>query len=441
MNDYWVAVVGAGPAGIFAARELALKNVNVVLINRDIKPGGLAEYGIFPDKYNMKEGLRVQFRKALALPNLHYYGNVSVGRNGDLSLDDLRALGFHAILVTVGAQGTTWLGLPGEQLDGVYHAKDLVYHYNKLPPFSQRKFHIGRRVAIIGAGNVSLDIVHYLATLPQVEQAIGVIRRGPAEVKFEHKELQLVICALDRDDMETELQRVTPLMTALGQDPDQYRNFINQTFAKAAPFSCKLRFLLRFLLSPTRILDDGRGRVRGLEVENNTLVQAGEEVKARGLGTKSFLDVDTVIFAIGDRVDENLGLAVESNAFVKNRSPRFPIDGVSYEAFDPVAQNPIADIFVAGWAREASKGLVGIARRDGTTAAQAVLQYLNTIQPGECPSLEHFEERITSRGCFPMTCNEWAKLEAVEHQKAQQMGVEEFKFSTNPEMIKAIKEM
>jgi len=52
-SEYWVAVVGAGPAGIFAARELALQNVNVVLINRDIKPGGLAEYGIYPDKHNM----------------------------------------------------------------------------------------------------------------------------------------------------------------------------------------------------------------------------------------------------------------------------------------------------------------------------------------------------------------------------------------------------
>ncbi len=438
-NDYWVAVVGAGPAGIFAARELALQNVNVALINRDIKPGGLAEYGIFPDKHIMKEGLRIQFRKALALPNLHYYGNVTVDRNGDLSLDDLRELGFHAILVAVGAQGTKWLGLPGEQLDGVYHAKDLVYHYNKLPPFSQRKFHIGRRVAIIGAGNVSLDIVHYLATLPQVEQAIGVIRRGPAEVKFERHELSLVICSLDRDDMETELQRVTPLMTALGQDPEQYRNFINLTFAKAEPFSCKLRFLLRFLLSPIRILDDGRGHACGLEVENNTLVQAGGEVKARGTGTKSVLDVDTVIFAIGDRVDETLGLAVEANAFVKNQSPRFPVDGVSYEAFDPAAQKPIEDIFVAGWAREASKGLVGVARRDGTNAAQAVLKYLHTIQPDDCSLLEQFEERISGRGCFPITGKELAILETIEQQIARQKGVEEFKFATNPEMIKAIK--
>jgi NADPH-dependent glutamate synthase beta subunit-like oxidoreductase len=134
-NQYFVAVIGAGPAGLFGARELANKGARVLLLNRDIKPGGLAEYGIYPNKYIMKGGLRKQFRQIIDLPNLDYYGNITVGSQGDLSLDDLRALGVQAILVTVGAQGTKWLGLPGEELEGVYHAKDVVYYYNHLPPF------------------------------------------------------------------------------------------------------------------------------------------------------------------------------------------------------------------------------------------------------------------------------------------------------------------
>ena len=123
-NQYFVAVIGAGPAGLFGARELANLGARVVLFNRDIKPGGLAEYGIFPNKYTMKNGLRKQFRQIMDLPNLDYYGNVTVGSQGDLTLDDLRSLGFQAILVTAGAQGTKWLGLPGEDLEGVYHAKE-----------------------------------------------------------------------------------------------------------------------------------------------------------------------------------------------------------------------------------------------------------------------------------------------------------------------------
>jgi len=130
-----VAVIGAGPAGLFAARLLAAEGVHVTLINRDIKPGGLAEYGIYFTKHKMKDGLRKQFRQILQEPDIEYFGNLSVGNEADLTLDELRAAGFQALLVTAGAQGTKWLGMPGEELArGVYHAKDLVYHYNKLPP-------------------------------------------------------------------------------------------------------------------------------------------------------------------------------------------------------------------------------------------------------------------------------------------------------------------
>ena len=179
-----VAVIGAGPAGLFAAKELATQGIKVTLINRDIKPGGLAEYGIFHNKYKMKNGLRAQFRQVLTHPNIDYYGNVTVGKNSDVSLDQLRSLGFSAILVTAGAQGTKWLGLPGEDLTGVYHAKEVVYYYNKLPPFSQNQLVIGKKVAVIGVGNVMLDIAHFLIADRAVDEVIAIARRGPDEIKF-----------------------------------------------------------------------------------------------------------------------------------------------------------------------------------------------------------------------------------------------------------------
>jgi ferredoxin--NADP+ reductase len=161
LPTHHVAVIGAGPAGLFAARALADAGVHVSLFNRDVKPGGLAEYGIYHNKETMKNGLRKQFRKIMDEPLIAYYGNVTVGEDGDISLDELKSFGFDAVLVTVGAQGTKWLGMPGEDLDGVYHAKDLVYHYNLLPPFSEGDFRIGKKVALIGAGNVMLDIAHW----------------------------------------------------------------------------------------------------------------------------------------------------------------------------------------------------------------------------------------------------------------------------------------
>ncbi len=90
-----------------------------------VKPGGLAEYGIFPTKHKMKEGLRKQFRRILAYPQVDYYGNCSVGEKGELTLVDLQTLGFDALICAAGAQGTKSLGLPGEDAIGVMHAKDL----------------------------------------------------------------------------------------------------------------------------------------------------------------------------------------------------------------------------------------------------------------------------------------------------------------------------
>ena len=438
-SKYLVAVLGAGPAGLFASRQLAAAGAEVGLFNRDIKPGGLAEYGIYYDKFKMKDGLRKQFRNILAASNITYYGNVLIGQRADLSLPELRALGFQAILVTVGAQGTKWLGLPGEELRGVYHAKDLVYHYNKLPPFSTKSFSIGKRVALIGAGNVMLDIAHWLVCDLKVDEVIAVVRRGPAEVKFTRKELEYVACNVDQAAFQAEIERVAPVMRSIGQDVQVAKDFILSAVQKAEDTGSPTRFRFDFLASPVRILGEG-GVVQGLEVENTTLVVGPGEPQARRLGTRRVIPVDTVIFCIGDKVDDSFGLPVRWNEYVKNPVPRFPVNGVSYEAFNPDLDIPVDRVFIAGWSREASNGLVGVARKDGENGAQAVLQYLQ-LQPemvGKAEALARLKQRLAALRKPIITQAELARLEAVENQIALQKGLEEFKFSTNEEMLAAI---
>jgi ferredoxin--NADP+ reductase len=437
-DKYLVAVVGAGPAGLFAARQLAMAGARVVLLNRDVKPGGLAEYGIYPDKHKMKEGLRKQFRQLLALPQIEYWGNVSIGQNGDLTLDDLRGFGFQAILVTVGAQGTKWLGLPGEDLRGVYHAKDLVYHYNQLPPFSQQKFEIGRRVAIVGVGNVMLDISHWVIRDLKVDEVVAVARRGPAEVKFDKAEMEYVAANLDVPALDAELERVRARMEAVGQEAAQSRAYILAALPGADPAVSTTRFRLEFLGSPHRIVGDEHGRVAGLEVEDTTLVAAEGDTKARGLGTLRIIPADTVVFAIGDRVDEMLGLPVRSNGFVKDPQPRFPVAGLSYEAFDPVAGQPVPGLFMAGWAREASTGLVGAARKDGTNGAQAVLEYLAQQPPLAGADLTGLRQKLRQLSKPVVSKDDWLRLESVERDEAARRGLPEFKFGTNAEMLAAM---
>ncbi len=437
-DKYLVAVVGAGPAGLFAARQLATAGAHVVLLNRDVKPGGLAEYGIYPDKHKMKAGLRKQFRQLLALPQIEYWGNVSIGQHGDLTLDELRGFGFQAVLVTVGAQGTKWLGLPGEDLHGVYHAKDLVYHYNQLPPYSQQDFKIGRRVAIVGVGNVMLDISHWVIRDLKVDEVVAVARRGPAEVKFDKAEMEYVAANLDVAALDVELERVRGRMQAVGQDVAQSRAYILAAQPGAEPPVSSTRFRLEFLGSPHRIVGDDQGQVTGLEVEDTTLVAADGDTKARGLGTYRVIPADTVVFAIGDRVDESIGLPVRSSSFVKNPEPRFPMAGLSYEAFDPGAGQPVPGLFVAGWSREASTGLVGAARKDGTNGAQAVLQYLALLPPLAGADLEGLHARLSHLPKPVVSKNDWERLEAVERDQAASRGLPEFKFGTNAEMLAAV---
>ena len=435
-----VAVIGAGPAGLYAAKQLAARGVQVALINRDIKPGGLAEYGIYHSKHKMKEGLRKQFRKIMEIPEIHYYGNVMVGKDTGLSLADLREMGFQAIMVTVGAQGTKWLGLPGEDLKGVYHAKDIVYHYNRLPPFSTQSFSIGDRVALIGVGNVMIDIAHWAIRDLKVDEVIAVARRGPKEVKFTKKEMENVANNLDQEALDAEIERVSARMQAVDQDPQEAKDFILSALPKAKEPVSESRFLFQFLSSPCRIIGDQDGNVIGLEVEDTKLVSRNGDTKARGLDTKRILDVDTVVFCIGDKVDDDFGLPIQWNEFVKTPDPEHPVNGVSFEAIDHDAEKPVDGVFVAGWSREASSGLVGVARKDGENGAEALSQYLEKQAPvnNTAEIFEKLEQALNEQFEAVVSKQDIKKLEEVEADEAQKLGVEVYKMKSNEEMLAAI---
>lgn len=436
-----VAVVGAGPAGIFAAHELASAGVHVALINRDIRPGGLAEYGIYFEKYKIKATLRKQFNKILSNPLITYYGNLTVAGDGDLTLEQLQDFGFQAIIVTVGAQGTKWVGCPGEDLDGVYHAKDLIYYYNGLPPFSEQNYTIGKRLALIGVGNTMMDIAHWAVRTLKVESATAVARRGPAEVKFTRQEMEYIAQNLDIEALDAELSRVADRMHAVGQDPEDTRTFLLSALPNALEANSDTRVRFRFLSSPREILGNKDGKVSGLVVDDTRLeLRSDGSTRPVSVGTTHTLDVDTVIFCIGDKVSETFGLPVEWNSFVKHPEPRFPVADISYEAYNPQTQTPIEGIFIAGWAREASKGQVGLARKDAVQCSKAVLAYLGKENTASSPetvlsALSSFAQNSEK----PVISKEDARrLEQAELLQAEARQQEGFRFCTNTEMLDAI---
>ncbi len=438
VNDrlHTVAVVGAGPAGLFATRALAANGCCVLLLNRDIKPGGLAEYGIFLNKYKMKGGLRKQFQKILTDPRVTYLGRVTVAEQGALTVRELAEMGFDALVFAIGAQGTKYLGIDGERLPGAYHAKDLVYHYNRLPPFSERPYPLGRRVAIVGVGNVMVDIANYCIHFCECDEVIAVARRGPFEKAYDDREFEDIEDGFDRELYRQELQRIRPRIEAVGQDPDE---LLKALAAKPEPHPrahTRLRF--RFLASPKRVVAEG-GRVVGLEVEETRLERKGDRIAAVGTGESAIIPCDTVVFAVGDRVDESAGLPYKDGLYVTAPGGE---PSAAYQVWDPATQRPLTGVFVVGWARRASDGVVGRARLDAETGIKHVLAFLAGRPQRPVAEAERLiaslTETLAKREVGFVTYADIQRLETVEKERAQVEKIEEFKFTSDREMLAAL---
>lgn len=442
MERATVFVIGAGPAGLFATRKIAAAGYRTIVFNRDIKPGGLAEYGIYPQKFHMKQGLRKQFAKILEMPNVDYFGNVPVGDALALSIGELRQWNPAALVFAVGAQGTKKLGLPGEEAKGVYSAKDFVYYYNQLPPFASQDFSTGRRVAIIGMGNVMVDIARWLLQdMPgeKPEEVTVIARRGPFEVKFDEKEFDHVEMHLDRKTLRDELDRIEERIRACDQDITKVPETTFPWLSKPVSGPVKGRLGFRLLTSPSAIKVDAQGRISKLTVVENLLVRKGDTTAAKATDQITDLDFDTMIFAIGDVVDPTLGLPYEKGGYLTNPETAEP-DRAAYEVFDSQTGKVLEGSYVVGWARKASEGLVGKARYDAEQGCAPVLKYLESASQRTSATPEEIAAELKRKGLRLVSKQDVTLLARAEEAQAQARNLPAFKFSTNEEMLAAIEE-
>lgn len=437
-----IIVAGAGPAGMAVAAALGKAGHEIIILNRDIKFGGLAEYGIFPSKLKLRGGLRKQYWELLEQPHVHYFGNVSIGKGKDLTVEDVRALGASAVIFSIGAQGTKAIGVDGDSAKGVFHAKDVVYHFNRLPGYGDRPFDMGKHVAVIGAGDVMVDIAHWLTRYKKVERVTAIVRRGPAERKYNPKEIRAVCANMDLDGIKKEFDRIKERLVAVGQNPDEILKGLLDEFTKCEPSNSQTKMGFRFLASPKRVLVDGNNRVRGLEMEDNRLEPKGEDTAAIGLKHYYEFPCDAVIFAVGDKVDETVGLPYKGGVYVTNpqKTGNDPEDAL-FQAYDEATGKVVDGVFLAGWARKASEGLVGVAKRDGDWCAEVVMRYLATKPAGNPPKmvLDKLHALLKERKSRPVDVKGLRALEKVEKAfKGTTDCIGEFKYVTNQEMLTQI---
>jgi ferredoxin/flavodoxin---NADP+ reductase len=439
-----IIVAGAGPAGMAVAASLAKAGHEIILLNRDIKFGGLAEYGIFPAKLKLRGGLKKQYWELLERPNVHYFGNVSIGNGKDLTVDEVRNFGASAVVFSIGAQGTKAIGVEGDSAKGVFHAKDVVYHFNRLPGFGDRPFEMGKHVAVIGAGDVMVDIAHWLVRYKKVERITAIVRRGPAERKYNPKEIRAVCANMDLEGINSEVARIKDRLAAVGQNADEVLKGLTDEFTKCEPKVSETKMGFKFLASPKRILVDGNNQVRGLEMEDNKLEPKGEDTAAVGLKQFYEFPCDSVVFAVGDKVDETVGLPYKSGLFVTNpnKTGNDPDDAL-FQAYDETAGKIMEGVFLAGWARKASEGLVGIAKRDGDWCAEIVSKYLSAKTSGSYSDVKTVLGKLGSilrdRKSHPVDVKGLHILESNEKAHwSEEDCIGEFKYTKNQEMIDLI---
>ncbi|KAA0094131.1 ferredoxin [Mycolicibacterium sp. P1-18] len=400
-----VAIVGAGPAGCYAAAALLESGgVAVSLFERLPTPYGLIRAGVAPDHQDTKSVTR-SFEQALGDDALDCYFNVEVGR--DVTHAELVA-DHHAVIYAVGASTPRSLGIPGEGLPGSVAAADVVGWYNGHPDHAHHSFDLtGPRVVIVGNGNVSLDVArvlllddrhltaesdtadHALAPLAHgmVDEVVIVGRRGPRHAAFSVSEflalgsLPGVDVVVDGDDL------------AASPDDDVETRWKLQAlreFALRPPGRNRKRIVFRFGATPSRIR--GTNRVTGLDVTTAT----GTEV----------VETSLVIRSIGYRGRPAEDVPFDAAAAVIPNDQGRVLD----EHGDPVP-----GVYVTGWMKRGSSGVIGTNR---ACAKQTVDRLWSDFDDGRLTVDDsrpfRVRELLAQRGVDALDWSAWQRIDAAE---------------------------
>ncbi len=424
-----VAIIGSGPAGFYAAEALLRRTdavVDVDMFDRLPTPFGLVRGGVAPDHQKIKSVTRV-FASTAARPTFRFLGNVQLGR--DVTVEDLRRH-YHQIVYATGNETDRRLGIPGEGIERCTPATVFVGWYNGHPDYRHARFDLSvRRVAVVGNGNVAVDVArillrtraelertdiaaHALEVLreSQVREVFMLGRRGPAQAAFSPAELRELgtLEAADPVVDPADLEGLTD--PAPGGNVEILRSFAARPQRPAAR---KLHF--RFLVSPTEVLADAAGGVAGLVLERNRLEPRPDgTVAARGTGKTEVLDVGMVLPAVGYAAERIPGVPHDEKARV--------IANEDGRVVDPVHREVIPNEYVVGWARSGPQGLIGEHKRASAHVVEHMVADGAGLEARALPPRTAIDDLLRARGVRPVSFEDWARLDAVEVARGARRG-------------------
>jgi ferredoxin/flavodoxin---NADP+ reductase len=458
-----VAVVGSGPAGLYTAEALVKQaaalpvpvGVRIDVLDRLPTPYGLVRYGVAPDHKSIKS-VATYLRRVLEHPDVAFYGGVTLGR--EVTRADLLA-SYDAVVYATGAMRDARLGIPGEDLPGSHAATEFVNWYCGHPDMAAGAFTLdAESVAVIGVGNVAVDVARILARDPgeladtdipepvlgalrasRVREVHMIGRRGPAQAKFTTKELRElgelpgVTVSVRPGELDLDLNDPSGASSRLAGSDRRVRGNLVALRGWAADGDGGGRQLrVRFWRRPTRIT--GAGHADGLVLERTRITGDGTFA---GTGELETLDVQMVLRSVGYQ--------------------SVPLDGVPFDARTrtvPSAEGrvlddagrPLPGEYAAGWLKRGPTGVIGTNKADGAQTARAILEDLaggpdvadglprpgllrmpagspDAARAGDAPEVvSPLDAVLAARGVRPVSYDDWLLIENAEAGLARSLG-------------------
>ena len=441
-TDLRVAVIGAGPAGIYASDLLAKQGVNIDLFEQMPAPFGLIRYGVAPDHPRIK-GIIASLHRVLDTPTIRLLGNIHIGE--DITIAQLHEY-YDAVLLATGAVADRDLDIPGENLNGSYGAADFVGFYDGNPRFHRTWNLTATHIAIIGVGNVALDISRILAKtanelhtteIPdnvyqtlKTNQATHIHifgRRGPAQAKFtplELKELDhspSINVVVDPEDIDYDEASIAARRASKSQD------LVCQTleqYAMREPKDAPHTLHIHLFENPVEILGED-GNVVGLRTERMELDGTGH---VQGTGKFTEWPVQAVYRAVGYRSEAITAVPFDHGTAV------IPNDGG--HVVDPAGEI-VPGVYVTGWIKRGPVGLIGNTKSD---AKETIEMLLADYDAGNLPEPLHPDPSdiityLTDHDVAYTTWAGWHRLDNAERELGAPEGRERKKIVEWEDMV------
>jgi ferredoxin/flavodoxin---NADP+ reductase len=438
-----VAIVGAGPAGVYAADILTKSEtpVEIDLLDRMPAQYGLIRYGVAPDHPRIK-GIINALQRVMEKPEIRFLGHVEYGV--DVKLEDLQRY-YDAVIFSTGADQDRPLDIPGIDLPHSYGAAEFVYWYDGYPEAPRDWTLDGEQVAVIGAGNVALDVARVLAkqaddllsteipdnvyqglTKSTVTDVHLFARRGPAQAKFTPLELR----ELDHQDeveviVHPEGFELDEASEKEAQSNNQVKTIVKtlQDWALRDPkHNTKRRLHLHFLRAPVEVV--GTDRVEGFKVEVMELTGDGN---VRGTGEYETYPAQQVYRAVGYLSSPVADLPFDTKkGTVPNEGGRvLDLDG-----------EHIPGVYTTGWIKRGPVGLIGHTKGDALETINNLLADLDKLPQAEQPDSDSIINVLEERGIEYTTWDGWTRLDAHEKSLGEPHGRERIKVVARDEMVK-----